>query len=957
MDESLLLGLRCSDDPSSQTKTLQYFEQLKNSPEGWRICGDALIRGIYSDDNVKFFCFQVLEHHIRTRHGISELPAQQALRKILMTWYHNQCSGEKDKSFICNKAAQAFALTFVVDYPHQWLSFFRDLHQTLGSGPVAVDLYLRILKAIDEEVVDKDVARTPQEADRNTAIKDFMREHCIPDIVNSWFEILKTYEGTDPALTCLCLEVVSSYVAWIDISLIANEKFISVLLHLITVDVLRESVCDCFHGIISKGMDPLAKTELVESLVRVLESAGVMAPSEDVDNDYLAKLARLANCIGIQLINSYTKLLKSNNEAAANDTLQAIENKLPLLYRFLGDEDDDISHTINGFAYSYLLLLKQASSLSAQQKQNLKGILYTVIKKMKYDESYNFSREDEDEVMFMEFRKEMKVLFDNIAQQDANLVLVIVHNVLNSTLERLQEAKFMDVEIAVRLVFMLGEAIPAQQLYTDSSRFGALQQMLSALVSSRVSYYQHSSVSLMYFETVVRYEKFFSSNPEHIPTVLIAFLDERGLRNDNSLVRSRCCYLLSRFIKSHKNQMHNYVDDVLKRLQSLLITASDNGYQHLLSADEQLFLYECAGMLIASSGSSQENKLLYMDNLLSPVISKFDMALTKLLSELDQPSSLPCAQLLYNLVSFASRTSKAFANQQSLNQSGCTPCFKNALPVFLRALTVPVHRDIIHNGVRQYLHRMVVCLGEDVLPFIPVAVTHLLKDCSARDIQDFIPLINQIIGKFKSHIAPFLCEVFMAIVNAIFTVLNKPVEEADTQVAKEKETLRRSYFLFISAIVSNNVAEVLTNQEPQNVHQVLLTIIQGAVDYPDPVAQKLCFNILRKLVDLWGGNSIESGFKDFMYDSIVPACFLAPMKSTFNMEDAQTFLAMQEIAQTQKTILQKQGNDYLNYLQMKYLPSLNLSPSLVQEYTQALQHADMKTFKNYSKAFFTQLQT
>ena len=51
-------------------------------------------------------------------------------------------------------------------------------------------------------------------------------------------------------------------------------------MQLITVDVLRESVCDCFHGIISKGMDPVAKTELVESLVRVLESAGVMSTSE-----------------------------------------------------------------------------------------------------------------------------------------------------------------------------------------------------------------------------------------------------------------------------------------------------------------------------------------------------------------------------------------------------------------------------------------------------------------------------------------------------------------------------------------------------------------------------------------------------------------------------------------------------------------------------------------------------
>ena len=32
----------------------------------------------------------------------------------------------------------------------------------------------------------------------------------------------------------------------------------------------------------------------------------------------------------------------------------------------------------------------------------------------------------------------------------------------------------------------------------------------------------------------------------------IAFLDERGLRNPNCTVRSRCSYLFSRFIKSHK---------------------------------------------------------------------------------------------------------------------------------------------------------------------------------------------------------------------------------------------------------------------------------------------------------------------------------------------------------------------------------------------------------------------
>ena len=39
----------------------------------------------------------------------------------------------------------------------------------------------------------------------------------------------------------------------------------------------------------------------------------------------------------------------------------------------------------------------------------------------------------------------------------------------------------------------------------------------------------------------------------------IAFLDQRGLRNPNCTVRSRCCYLFSRFIKSHRYVCGHYV--------------------------------------------------------------------------------------------------------------------------------------------------------------------------------------------------------------------------------------------------------------------------------------------------------------------------------------------------------------------------------------------------------------
>jgi len=76
-----------------------------------------------------------------------------------------------------------------------------------------------------------------------------------------------------------------------------------------------------------------------------------------------------------------------------------------------------------------------------------------------------------------------------------------------------------------------------------------MQAMMRVLVTCNVSYHSHPAVTLQYVETVVRYEKFFNTEPEHIPNVLTAFLDQRGVRNSSPLVRSRCAYLFSRFVK------------------------------------------------------------------------------------------------------------------------------------------------------------------------------------------------------------------------------------------------------------------------------------------------------------------------------------------------------------------------------------------------------------------------
>lgn len=51
--------------------------------------------------------------------------------------------------------------------------------------------------------------------------------------------------------------------------------------------------------------------------------------------------------------------------------------------------------------------------------------------------------------------------------------------------------------------------------------------------------------------------------------------------------------------------------------------------------------------------------------------------------------------------------------------------------MLLAGLDVSVQRELLHSGVRQYLHRMVICLGDELLKYVPMTVSLLLKDCQA----------------------------------------------------------------------------------------------------------------------------------------------------------------------------------------------------------------------------------
>ncbi|KAL7641021.1 UNVERIFIED_CONTAM: hypothetical protein RMT77_008158 [Armadillidium vulgare] len=960
MDPQMIQGLFTPSNNHQHSQALQNLQRLKEDRNSWKTCATTLASsGSSLDDKAKFVCLQVLEHFAKTSFATATTEDQTLFRQNVFQWMSSIClSSTHEKLFIRNKTAQLLSLIFIVDYISRWPTFIDDLLSMQQHGPNAVDLYLKILLAIDAEVVDRDILHTQAETERSTLLKDTMRERSVIKMANSWYDILVQYEKSHPELVCHCHDVIGAYISWIDITIIANERFVSILVKHLKDPLLREAAADCIHEILQKGMEPVAKTQLIESFYSVLDQAGVLKPIDDSDSDFLVKLSKLVNCIGVQLISSWHKLEKKDVEKK-EVIRQTVENKITLLLQFMASEYDDVSALTFDFARDYIQLIKQSGHLTDVERGQLENMLYVIISKTKYDESYNFDQEGEDEAMFDDYRKHLKVVFDNLASLVPDLVLKVCKDYVLTTLNRWQSSPYEDVEAAVSLLFSLGEAIPSSHgnHFSGSSqaKIAALNELMSLMMRSGVSSHEHPSVALRFFECVTRYEKYFVTETQFIPEVLAAFLDHRGIRNQSPKVRSRVAYFFSRFVRSLKMQLANYTEQILTQVSDLLSLAPpENGQMPpLLSNDDQLYIYEAASILIVSGNSTPQQKEVLMRNLLSPVFSKVAVLAQRLASEQFHVKQLAISTSIWHATAVTARTTKAFSNQNKMKSCNCVQLFLEAVQLFISCLNVGVEREVIGSGVRQLMHRMVVCLdGADLIPILPATSQALLQTPTINALTEYLPLINQIIREFKKDIFPFLQEIFSPLVSAVFAVLAKEVEPNDEDEIRSRKALPKSYYLFLNTILSNGLSDVLSSHDPALLHQVLMSVVQGAVEFEDPSTQKNCFLLMKQLTEIWGEK--ERGppqFTEFIYSQVIPACFLAPLKSSFDLNDAQTLLALNESAMCLRTIYDKRGEEMIVFLRNDYLPKMDLPLNIINEYCQALM-SDAKLFRNYCKFFF-----
>jgi exportin-T len=322
----------------------------------------------------------------------------------------------------------------------------------------------------------------------------------------------------------------------------------------------------------------------------------------------------------------------------------------------------------------------------------------------------------------------------------------------------------------------------------------------------------------------------------------------------------------------------------------------------LLSSDDQLYLYETVSVLIVSCNLQPVNKAQLMKSLLEPTVGCFETLLNKYNSIPieDEKNKLIYANCLNTVMLVASRASKGFSNQIKVKDCDCVEIFIQILRIFIPAININTHKSLISAGLRQYLHRMIVCLDNEVLEYLPPTIEYFIKNSSEpKDLYDLMPLINQILNKYKQQIVPFMSLIIMPLLNAILNfVQSTPIESItqsnilkitplqlttataivpqnnlstttsnntaaklvngsgseisiDAQFVLDTQLLYKSYFQFVLNIVNNDLMDIIAAQNSNDLYKIYYALIQAAQNGTLEII-KCCFQIIRKFITVFG---------------------------------------------------------------------------------------------------------
>eukprot|EP00698_Gefionella_okellyi_P024745 TRINITY_DN8816_c0_g1_i2.p1 TRINITY_DN8816_c0_g1~~TRINITY_DN8816_c0_g1_i2.p1 ORF type:complete len:947 (+),score=174.00 TRINITY_DN8816_c0_g1_i2:35-2842(+) len=910
------LSQSLSIDAQTKSAAEQSINQLKVSPDGWKFCMQKFPTCVAPE--ASFWCITVIEETVKLR--ITHL--QQADIDVLRQFFEYCASTyfpqhPDSPVWILNKWASALIHVFQSTYLTTWRNFFPWLIGSLQHGVILVDIFCRVLRCIDEEIISNDFQRGAGHSQFAMQIKDTMRAESINEIVNVWGTILTSMATSSPHIARMALNNIRYYVEWIDINLIVNDRFLPLIMSFLNVAGLNEKAAECLLAIAAKKMDASNKMALLARL-QIVNMFSTMPYLDDVE--FESHMARLLHHVCMEYMHCWEKFERAQDPSSASMAEQMTVQCLPQVLRFLDSTDDDVQGEIVECINTYISKVKSAG-LNDVRGQHLQAFLNSVALKMKFPANYNWTVEGDDENGIQAFRAKLGRVFTNIARVAPEACILFVSNLCAQVLQCMTQLPYADVEVAIDMLYEMGEGVKIEQLQSDSMFSHALAMVLG----SNVSEYPHRAVQVRYFDVAARYSRWVPAHMEVMPTILQAFVDARGLRNASVQNRARCCTQLLRFVKGVERAVLPYSMQVLSSIQEF-VTVPLRPSSDDIPFEDRVNLFECIGCLLDDSAQS----LAILQAIAAPLIQQLDSVIDQKLYLSDTVGSMVYIPHLCNIIYAIGTMSKSIQTSRpevvALFQQG----FERVVKVFNELSN---SREI-RTKVVFYLHRMVEVLKREVIPYLPRVITPLLQFSQEADLTDLSRLGVQIMSKFKSELGGFISSLLLPLSSRVSELLATSYVQQGFDTTRQRQDLFKAYLLFIQHIVTDDLMGVLVDSvNGPHLSTILSHLINGCIDSTDHATGKLCVYTFNTLTETWGNGE----FGAYICQQVLPVLF--GVLPTLSARDAQSVLLFQEIAQLFVTASKRcpQFSDSVN----AFLIAMQ-AQAIIQGFFEALQTGDAR---------------
>ncbi|XP_031386772.1 exportin-T isoform X1 [Punica granatum] len=961
-------------DSGLKAQAVAYCQQIKETPTICRICIEKL--RFCKLVQVQFWCLQTLHEVIRVKYSLMGLDEKDYVRSSVLSI---ACSDDKNvgvlegPAFIKNKLAQVFVTLIYFEYPVIWSSVFVDFLPHLSKGAAVIDMFCRVLNSLDDELISLDYPRSPEEVAVAGRVKDAMRQQCVAQIVRAWYDIVTLYRNSDPELSSGVLDTMRRYISWIDIGLVANDAFVPLLFDLVLLDGLSEqlrcSAAGCISAVVLKRMDPQSKLSLLESL----QISRVFSLITYGDSELVPGVAALLTDYATEVLEC---LKRVNSEEAKRESTKLLDEVLPSVFYVVQNCEVHSGFNVVQLLSSYMATMKGISTLKDKELHHVGQILEVIRTQIRYDPAYRENLDSldkigiEEEDRMAESRKDLLVLLRSVGRVAPNLTLLFIRNSLASAVSSSSDRNVEEVEAALSLFYALGESQNEESMKSGS---GLLSELVPTLLSTRFPCHSHRLVALVYLDTITRYMKFVQENPQYIPMVLAAFLDERGIRHPNVNVSRRASYLFMRVVKLLKANLVPFIETILQYLyqglQDAVARFTNTGYtsKELSASEDGSHIFEAIGLLIGMEDVPLEKQSEYLSSLLTPLCQQVGSLLSTPTDSMDESSAK--FAIIQQIIMAINALSKGFSERLvTASRPAIGQMFKKTLDILLQVLIVYPKVEPLRNKVLSFIHRMVDTLGASVFPYLPKAFEQLLTESEPEEMVRFLVLLNQLICKFSTLVQEIVEEVFPVIAGRIFgmiptdAILSGP--GTNTEEFRELQELQKSFYTFLHVITMHGLSSIFLSPKSRGyLDRLMQLLLYTSCNHRDILVRKACVQIFTRLIKDWCTGPNEEkvpGFQRFVIEAFATNCCLqSVLDKSFEFRDANTLLLFGEIVSAQKVMYEKFGDDFLVYFVSRGFPAAHCPQDLAEQYCQKLQvleGCDIKALKSFYQSLIENLR-